>query len=53
MTTGSALYLLMCIVAFGAVAIVLGYNTWQQGRMGGDFKTTPETQPESRAEVHA
>lgn len=52
MTTGSVLYLLMCIGAFAALAIVLAYNTWQQTRMGGDFGTAPQARQPSHAEAH-
>lgn len=59
MTTGSALYLILCIVTFAAVGIVLAYNTWQQSRMGGDFgtapdkKTSPQATPAISTEAHA
>lgn len=37
MSTGNVLYLLMCIGMFAGFAIVLAYQSWQQGRLGPDM----------------
>jgi len=34
MTTGSMLYLIMCVLAFGAFSAVLAFYSWQQSRQG-------------------
>jgi hypothetical protein len=41
MTTGSVLYLLMCLAMFGVFAVVLAYQSWQQAKFG------PEMLPDS------
>lgn len=53
MTTGSTLYLILCIAAFATFGIVLAYATWQQGRLGGDFATTPRRNPSAHAASNA
>ncbi len=34
MSIGNLLYLLMCIGAFTGFAVVLAFESWQQGRLG-------------------
>ncbi|MDR3531668.1 MAG: hypothetical protein P4L90_14085 [Rhodopila sp.] len=46
MTTGSVLYLAMCLAMFGVFSVVLAYHSWQQGRMGPEMLSTPANQPE-------
>jgi hypothetical protein len=41
MTTGSVLYLLLCIVAFGVLSGVLAYQSWKQSRLGPEVVTIP------------
>ncbi|HYZ21606.1 MAG TPA: hypothetical protein VE690_05555 [Rhodopila sp.] len=57
MTTGSTLYLILCIAVFATFGIVLAYATWQQARLGGDFATTPgrnpPAHPATKAQAHA
>jgi hypothetical protein len=50
MTIGSALYLLMSIAMFVALAAVLFYQSWKQSRLGPEMVTTPR--PVSHPEPH-
>ena len=34
MTTGSTLYLIMCLATFGLFSVVLGYYSWQESTPG-------------------
>jgi hypothetical protein len=53
MTTGSALYLLMCLVTFGGFSAVLAYVSWQQSKLGPEMLSDPEPQPKSDHAVTA
>jgi len=47
MTTGSLLYLLMTIVAFGLFSVVLAYQSWQQSRRGPETLSGPAEKQDS------
>jgi|tagenome__1003787_1003787.scaffolds.fasta_scaffold11865811_1 hypothetical protein len=46
MTSGSLLYLLMCIAAFVIFAAALAYTSWQQGKMGRETTPAPVDVPQ-------
>jgi hypothetical protein len=41
MTTGGVLYLLMSIGVFVSFSVVLGYQSWQQSRVGPKMVSEP------------
>ena len=46
MTTGSTLYLLMCLATFGLFSVVLGYYSWQESRPDRKAVSAPARQAE-------
>ena len=50
MTTGNVLYLAMSIGMFLVFAVVLGYQSWQQSRLGPEV--VPSVSPASHPEPH-
>ncbi len=56
MTTGSILYLAMTIGVMVVFSLVLGYQAWQQSRLGPDMisnSTPPKLTAEPHNAVHA
>ncbi len=53
MTTGNVLYLLMTIGMFVAFSAVVGYQSWQQSRLGPEVKTVPDAHAQPRDGVPA
>jgi hypothetical protein len=51
MSTGSVLYLTLCIAAFGVLAGVLAYQSWKQSRPGPEVVTIPP--PTSHPDPHS
>ena len=51
MTSGSLLYLLMCLAVFGVFSVVLAYESWQQSRLGRE--TVPAAAPHEADSVTA
>jgi hypothetical protein len=51
MTSGSLLYLLMCLATFGVFSAVLAYESWQQSRLGRE--TVPAEAPHEADPVMA
>ncbi len=47
MTLGNVLYLLMCVAVFAAFSAVLGYNSWQQSKLGPETVSGPEELPQT------
>lgn len=41
MTTGSALYLILCLAMFGAFSAVLAYESWRQPKAGPETASEP------------